>query len=274
MAKKSLKKQPEQPTIANSATVSTTTPPSVSPSAPVLSPAPSPYKPITDNISIECLVGLAKNSPTDSALGIAWKHAYEEGFQNGRLALLQNLERKLEEKYKEGEKEGRKKGERYYGNGIVQGKYKEHNRWIVAGHSDCCLRPTTVLEESCTQMDSLDTTTSVSTQTESTIAVSSQTRTSSITTTLSTTTGTQTNLPATTMDAFIQTNPTITQSDCHIIQLPSSSPTSVSATPAASLATTGTQTTTTTSQHLEISTPTHIATMQSPTFPGEMLALV
>ena len=62
-------------------------------------------------------------------------------------------------------------------------------------------------------------------------------------------------------------NPTITQSDCHIIQLPSSSPAPVSATPAASLATTGTQTTTTTSQHLEISSPTHVATMQSPTFP-------
>ena len=85
MAKKSSKKQLEQSTTTNSdntATVlPTTTPPMVSPAAPVSSPAA--YKPITDDVSIERLVGLAKDSPSDSALGIVWKHAYEEAYQNG-----------------------------------------------------------------------------------------------------------------------------------------------------------------------------------------------
>lgn len=53
-------------------------PPALS-ASPVAAPTPPSYKPITDNTSIECLVGLAKNSPPDSALGIVWQYAFKEG---------------------------------------------------------------------------------------------------------------------------------------------------------------------------------------------------
>ena len=45
--------------------------------------SPSTYTPITDDISIERLVGLARDSPHDSALGIVWQHAFEEGKKIG-----------------------------------------------------------------------------------------------------------------------------------------------------------------------------------------------
>ena len=131
-----MKKQPERSTsttanFSNTATVPTTV---SSPQAEPIS-SPAPYKPITDNVSIERLVGLAKNSQPNSALGIVWRHAYEEGYQNGRKEVLQNLGRKLEEKDKEGVKKGQ---ELYYGKGIVRGEYDEHERWKVAGHGQCC----------------------------------------------------------------------------------------------------------------------------------------
>jgi hypothetical protein len=166
MSKKSSKKQPEHPITANSGNTAIVSPPLVSPAAPVLTPAP--YKPITDDVSIERLVGLAKDSPPDSALGIVWKHAYEEAYQNGRKEVLQNLGRKLEEKFIEGEKEGIKKGkEKYYGKGIVVGECEEHKRWKAAGHGDGCFMPSSTLDNSGTQTDPPTTnTTSVSTQTE------------------------------------------------------------------------------------------------------------
>jgi len=36
-----------------------------------------------DNMSIERLVGLAKDSPPDSVLGIVWRYAFEEGKRIG-----------------------------------------------------------------------------------------------------------------------------------------------------------------------------------------------
>jgi hypothetical protein len=208
MAKKSSKKQLEleQSTTAspgNTATVSTTVPPSVT--------SPAPYKPITDDVSIERLVGLAKDSQPDSALGIVWRHAYEEGYQNGRKEVLQNLGRKLEEKFKEGEKEGVKKGrELYYGKGIVRGEYDEHERWKTAGHGQRCFVATTHLEDSETQTDPPAVTiTSVFTQTNPISPFSATYSTS----------GTQTNPPATilhpTMDVFGQTNSASTSTNRH-----------------------------------------------------------
>ena len=154
MAKKSLKHQSKPANTANSKNLSmesTTDEPSAEESAPNIITAtladsppvsissPSSYKPITDAVSIKRLVTLAKDSPPDSALGIIWKYAYEEAYQNGRKEVLQNLGKKLEEKYKEGEKEGIKKGkEKYYGKGIVVGECEEHKRWVAAGHSQRC----------------------------------------------------------------------------------------------------------------------------------------
>ena len=83
MAKKSSKKQPKQSNTDNlamelspTATNETTLPPPTSVSSPS-------YKPIMDDMSIECLVGLAKDSLPDLALGIVYRHAYDEGYQKG-----------------------------------------------------------------------------------------------------------------------------------------------------------------------------------------------
>ena len=147
MAKKSLKhlskpantanisNTPTLPTPATAVTEDTApVTPSASPSAHASSPAP--YKPITDDTSIEHLVGLAKESPPDSALGIVWNYTYDKAYQKGQLEVLQNLGKKLEEKFKEGKKEGIKEGgDLYYGRGIVRGECDEHERWKAAGHS-------------------------------------------------------------------------------------------------------------------------------------------
>ena len=133
----------------------TTVPPPASPPAPVLSP--TSYKPITDNVSIEHLAGLAKESPPDSALGIVWNYAYDEAYQKGRLEVLQNLGKKLEEKFKEGKKEGIKEGkDLHYRRGIVRGECDEHKRWKAAGHGKQCfaaIMPVAILESTGTQTD-------------------------------------------------------------------------------------------------------------------------
>ena len=144
------------PVTEDIAPVTTTAPPSASQSDPVSSSAP--YKPITDNVSIERLVSLAKDSPPDSALGIVWNRAYEEAYQNGRKEVLQDLRKKLEDKFKEGRKEGVKEGkDLYYGKGIVRGECDEHQRWKAAGHGGHCLSPNYVRDDASTQMDPQDT---------------------------------------------------------------------------------------------------------------------
>jgi hypothetical protein len=144
----------KEPTLI--ATNETTVPPATSPpiSGSDSSPGPFSYKPITDIVSIERLAGLAKDSPHDSALGIVWKYAYDEGYQKGRKEILQDLKKKLEERFKEGETEGIKKGrEIYYGKGIVRGEYDEHQRWKAAGHGQHCFTAAACLEDSETQTD-------------------------------------------------------------------------------------------------------------------------
>ena len=104
MGKKSQKQQPKQPnaTTGNhvdtieTTSVLTTASVTVSPvNTTATTPAPAPYKPITDTVSIERLVGLAKDSLPDSALGIVCCHAYEDGYENGRISLLQNLKKEI-----------------------------------------------------------------------------------------------------------------------------------------------------------------------------------
>ena len=185
MAKKSSKHQSKpantttteinKPLFEGSAPAKTTVTPTASP--PISVTPPTPYKPITDEVSIERLVGLAKDSPPDSALCIVWKYAYDEGYQNGRKEVLQNLGRKLEEKFREGEKEGIVKGrEKYYGKGIVLGESEEHKRWKAAGHGQWCFVPAGAQDCTGTQTDPpVTSTTSVSTQTNpTTFAVTSQ----------------------------------------------------------------------------------------------------
>jgi hypothetical protein len=267
MAKKSSKKQSEQPITANSSNTATvlpttgTTPPLESPAAPVSSPAP--YKPITDDVSIERLVGLAKDSPSDSALGIVWKHAYEEAYQNGRREILQDLRRKLEEKYSEGEKEGIKKGrEKYYGKGIVRGEHEEHQRWIAEGHSQHCFtRAVADFEDTEVQTDPATVSSTISAR-KPPISESPTTYSTS---------GTQTSdlyaILHSSTDQFIQTNPISAQTSRHTIRPPISSSTSTSVSSSAPTATIGTQTEARTSQHLEINCPAHGAILQSLVLP-------
>ena len=239
MAKKSLKHQSKPANTANSKNLSmesTTDEPSAEESAPNIITAtladsppvsissPSSYKPITDAVSIKRLVTLAKDSPPDSALGIVWKYAYEEAYQNGRKEVLQNLGKKLEEKFKEGEKEGIKKGkEKHYRKGIVIGECEEHKRWVAAGHSQRCFAPVAFLESTGVQTDSMMSPTSlaatsqartfvengVDTHLTPTIAVSTQTTALTVTATLTTSISTQTDPPAAaTLSISTQTNPT------------------------------------------------------------------
>ena len=196
MVKKSLKNPPAKS--GNTATVSESI--TVSPPAPVSTPAhvlspersPAPYKPIMDDASIKCLLGLAKDSPIDSALCIVWRHAYDEGYQKGQIEVLQNLGKKLEEKFKEGKKEGK---DLYYERGIVRGEYDKYERWKLAGHGYHCLAVTAQahLEDAGTQTDLIPTTTaSISTQNELFTSVLCQTQNTFILTTFTTTVGIQT----------------------------------------------------------------------------------
>ena len=53
------------------------------PAMPAPPPPPPSYKPITDDASIEHLIGLTKDSPPNSALGIVWRYVFEEGKRIG-----------------------------------------------------------------------------------------------------------------------------------------------------------------------------------------------
>jgi len=103
------------------------------PASPAPASSPSSHKPITDAVSIERLVGLAKDSPSDSPLGIVWRCAFEEGKKLG---------------YSEGAKlfegvdisEGmRTAAERGYERGIEAGRNLEKRAWGAAGHSTKCI---------------------------------------------------------------------------------------------------------------------------------------
>jgi len=102
-------------------------------------PASSPplYKPIMDDASTECLVGLAKDSPPDSALGIVWRYAFEEGKQIGYSEGTQMVDGiDINEVLRTGVEKGIEKGiER----GIEIGRDREKHTWGAAGHSTTCI---------------------------------------------------------------------------------------------------------------------------------------
>ena len=131
MAKKAKKR--ELANIASSSNPlpppSTTSAPPALSASPVTAPTPPSYKPITDDASIERLVGLAKDSPPDSTLGIVWQHAFEEGkrlgysdsaklFKGADISEITNVA-----------------AER----GIEIGRAREKRAWGAAGHSTTCI---------------------------------------------------------------------------------------------------------------------------------------
>jgi len=136
MAKKG-KKHESAPTslssnyVASSATISAPAVPI--PLAPASVPTTTSYKPITDDVSIERLVGLAKDSPPDSALGIVWRHAFEEGKKLGYVEgakLFEGVD------ISEGMKAAAERG---YEKGIEEGRNREKRAWGAAGHSTTCI---------------------------------------------------------------------------------------------------------------------------------------
>ena len=107
------------------------------PSSPAPTSSPPSYKPITDNALIECLISLAKNSPPDSALGIVWRHAFEErkkiGFSEG-TKFVNGID--IDEVLKTGFEKGNKSG---IETGIEIGWDQEKCAWGAAGHSTTCI---------------------------------------------------------------------------------------------------------------------------------------
>ena len=136
MAKKG-KKHESAPTslssnyVASSATISAPAVPI--PPAPASVPTTTSYKPIMDDVSIERLVGLAKDSPPDSALGIVWRRAFEEGKKLGYVEgakLFEGVD------ISEGMKAAAERG---YEKGIEEGRNREKRAWGAAGHSTTCI---------------------------------------------------------------------------------------------------------------------------------------
>jgi len=131
-------------------------PSSNSPAMPTLAPAPLPtpsipatpaspapassspsYKPITDDVSIERLVSLAKDSPPDSALGIVWRYAFEEGKRIGYSEGAQMVDGiDINEVLKTGFEKGNESG---IETGIEIGRDREKRAWGAAGHSTTCI---------------------------------------------------------------------------------------------------------------------------------------
>jgi hypothetical protein len=185
----------------------------------------------TDNI--KKFLEFAATTPDGENLEHLWERAYEDGFENGRKSLLRNLERKLEDKFEEGVEKGMNIG-REEGYTVAKEAFDELINKIRARE----VSKIASTSNSSTQTDpavTLATTTwPISVQTDPTSASLAPYSTS----------GTQTSPPAsilgTTTDVFIQTNPVSTQTSCHIIQLPTSSPTSVPVVLPVSLVTTGT----------------------------------
>ena len=107
------------------------------PTPPTSASSSSSYKPITDDASIERLIGLAKDSPPDSALGIVWRHAFEEGKRIGYSEGAQMVDGiDINEVLRTGVEKGIEKGiER----GIEIGRDREKRAWGAAGHSNVCI---------------------------------------------------------------------------------------------------------------------------------------
>jgi hypothetical protein len=100
------------------------------------SPIP-PQSPVSDDIthpaSIERLLGLAKDSPPNSPLGIVWRYAFEEGKEFGYsegTKLVNGLD--INEITRIGVERGIERG-------IEIGRDQEKRVWDAAGHSNICI---------------------------------------------------------------------------------------------------------------------------------------
>ena len=257
MAKKSAKKQPKQPNVANVGDTETaqsiTTSPVTSTTAnqPTTTSQVDSHAPATtffDFITlattedVKKFLNIASTTPEGKNLEYIWRRAHGEGYKKGRKSLLQNLKKKMEDKFDEGVERGMDLG-REEGYTVAKEAFDDLVNKIKAREA----RKTPTSDFS-TQTDPTATETSYSTS------------------------GTQTNTLHTiwqpTMDVYGQTNPICAQTSCHIINLPLPSSTPISGTSSVSTTTIGTQTKTRTSQDLKIGVHTHVSTSRLPVLPG------
>jgi hypothetical protein len=119
------KQQEPAPTAQTSNFPAMSTPAPAPSTPPIPAPTSTSHQPITDDASIERLIGLAKDSPPDSPLGIVWRYAFEEGRK-----FVDGME--ISEVLKTGVERGYKKG-------IEDGRAQEKCAWSAAGHNTTCI---------------------------------------------------------------------------------------------------------------------------------------
>lgn len=178
MAKKSPKNQLKRPSTADfdnaappAITTVTTSQPASTPQAddahvPTITQLSfkfSDFLTIANKEDIKKFLRFAATTPEGANLIYLWKRAYDEGYQNGRKAVLQDLGRKMEEKFEEGVQKGMNLG-REEGYTVAKEGFDGIIRKLEAREA-----PKIGTRDACTQMDSPATfSTSVSTQTEAT----------------------------------------------------------------------------------------------------------
>src|SRR6266446_2700631 len=108
MAKKSSKNQPKRPTTANSDNAA---PPAGTTEVNAQASAISRlsflnFVTLAPTDDIKKFLKFAATTPEGENLVYLWKRAYEDGFENGKKSLLQDLGREMEEKFEEGVERG------------------------------------------------------------------------------------------------------------------------------------------------------------------------
>jgi hypothetical protein len=277
MAKKSAKNRPKQPTTANfddaavkEVTATHTTPLASTPQVDAHAPATTRlsffnFITVATTKDIENFLELADTTQESDNLRYLWERAYEDGFENGRRSLLQNLGKKMEDNFEEGVRRGMDLG-REEGYTVAKEAFDDIIRVVKAREatkvdtSDAGTQTNPTRPATTSQVRTFIEN-GIGTRSAPTVDISVQKSPKTALPTSYSTSGTQTN---TLVDFFVQTNPISTQASCHIIKppLPSSTPTSVP--PSTSTATIGTQSEIRTSQHPIIGSPTHVATSQCP----------
>jgi hypothetical protein len=240
MAKKNLKK---------------TTTPAVTISQPASTSRDDVHTPVTTQFSFFNFITIANTEDIKKFLRLAatttegenlkylWERAYEDGYENGRKSLLRNLEIKMDNKFEEGIEKGMSLG-REEGYTVA----KEGFDGIINAMRAREASKTTVTTESGIQTDpSTTTTTTVYTQT-----IPQTTTTTSVSTQTSPYVIYIPPLAAST----IQTDPATVTTTISV-------PTDPIFAESISYSSSGTQTETTTSQHLQICSPSRVATSQS-----------
>ena len=261
MAKKSSKHQSK---LANTATADTAI--TEEPASTETTAAPATTQiPFFDFITlattedVKIFLKLANTTPEGKNLEYLWRRAYREGYEKGKKVALKGLETETKDKFREGIAKGMNLV-REQGYTVAKEAFDEIIKKVKAREAS-----ESKLANAITQTDLMPiTTTSIFTQNDSTADTPCQSEDIFIPTTLTTTVGIQAN---TVTFPAISEAPTFVENGVRARFTPtvnSSLQTSPHVVYEPSLATIGTQTEATTSQHLGISNITCVTTSQSP----------